>query len=168
MLDLGVDLNAWPWVWLGIAVVFAIIEVTILGGSFILLPFAASAFAASILGFYDAPIEAQWGMFVVGGGALWIGFYRWAKSFLRDNVLPPGVGADRLVGLIGVVTVPVTPFDTARLGRISVAGEIWGAIGGDDRPLSAGTRVRVVSMQGTRVIVEPIDSDVPETGEDHP
>ncbi len=168
MLDLGVDLNAWPWVWLFIAVAFAIIEVTVLGGSFVLLPFAVSGFAAAILGFYDAPIEAQWAIFVLGGGVLWVGFYRWAKSFLRDNVLPPGVGADRLVGMIGVVTVPITPYDTERLGRISVAGEVWGAISGNDVLLPTGSRVRVVSMQGTRVVVEPVDYDNLPSGEKRP
>ena len=158
MLDLGVDLNAWPWIWLFIAVSFTLIEVTLLGGSFVLLPFAVSAFVAALLGFYDVSIEVQWAVFVLGGAAIWVGFYRWAKRFLRDNVLPPGVGADRLVGMIAVVTVAVTPDDAERLGRISVAGEVWGATQ-RRRPLSAGTRVRITSIQGTRVIVEPIETD---------
>ena len=109
MLDLGLDLDIWPWVWLFVAVAFAIIELTILGGSFILLPFAVSAFFASILGFYDVSIEVQWAVFVFGGGLLWVGFYRWSKTFLRDHDLPPGVGAERLVGRTGVITVDVSP-----------------------------------------------------------
>ncbi len=168
MLDLGVDLNAWPWIWLFIAVSFTLIEVTLLGGSFVLLPFAVSAFIAALLGFYDVSIEVQWAVFVLGGAAMWIGFYKWAKRFLRDNALPPGVGADRLVGMVAVVTVAVTPDDTERLGRISVAGEVWGAIAQDDAMLSAGTRVRITSIQGTRVIVEPIETgDEPEMKEQH-
>ena len=66
MLDLGIDLNVWPWVWLFIAVLFSLIELTILGGSFVVLPFAVSAFAAALLGFYDVSIEVQWAVFVVG------------------------------------------------------------------------------------------------------
>lgn len=159
MLDLGVDLTLWPWIWLGIAVSFTLIEVTVLGGSFILLPFAVSAFAAAVLGFYDASIEVQWAVFVLGGGALWIGFYRWAKKFLRDNVLPPGVGADRLVGMVGVITVAIDPDDAERRGRISIAGEVWGASAIDDGPMPEGARVRVTSVQGTRVVVEPVESD---------
>ena len=50
MLDLGVDLNAWPWIWLFVAVAFTLTEVTVLGGSFVLLPFAVSAFVAALLG----------------------------------------------------------------------------------------------------------------------
>ena len=60
MLDLGIDLNLWPWVWLGVGVFFAVIELTVLAGSFVLLPFAISAFAAALLGFYDVAIEIQW------------------------------------------------------------------------------------------------------------
>lgn len=161
MLDLGVDLNAWPWVWLFIAVSFILIEITLLGGSFVLLPFGVSAFVAALLGFYDVAIEIQWAVFVLGGAILWIGFYRWAKTFLRENVLPPGVGADRLVGMVGVITVAVSPHDEQRAGRISVAGEVWGAITSHDEAVPQGTRVRVTSIQGTRVVVEPIEPSGP-------
>jgi membrane protein implicated in regulation of membrane protease activity len=164
MLDLGLDLNVWPWLWLFLAVVFALIELTVLGGSFVLLPFAVSAFVASLLGFYDVAIEIQWAVFLVGGGLLFLVLARWANSFLDENLLPPGVGADRLVGLIGVVTVPITPDDTGRLGRVSVDGETWGALAPDDEVLPAGTRVRIAAMQGTRVVVARIDVGEPPAG----
>jgi membrane protein implicated in regulation of membrane protease activity len=167
-LDLGIDLDVWPWVWLFVAVTFALLEVTLLGGSFILLPFAVSAFAASVLGFYDVSVEVQWAVFVLGGAVLWIGFYRWAKTFLRDHVLPPGVGAERLVGMTGTVTVAVTPDDSERRGRISVEGETWGVITNQEMPLSTGTKVRILSMQGARLVVEPIESDDARKGDDRP
>ena len=166
MLDLGVDPNLWPWVWLFIAVSFTLIEVTVLGGSFVLLPFAVSAFASAILGFYDVSIEIQWAVFVFGGAVLWVGFYRWARSFLRENVLPPGVGADRLVGMLGVITTDVTRDDAERRGRISVAGEVWGATAATEATLVAGTRVRITSLEGTRVVVEPIEDEAIHPKED--
>lgn len=166
MLDLGIDLDAWPWVWLFVAVTFTLLEVTLLGGSFILLPFAASAFVASLLGFYDVSVEVQWAVFVLGGAVLWIGFYRWAKTFLRDHVLPPGVGADRLVGMTGTVTVAVTPGDSERRGRISVEGETWGVVASHEMALSTGTRVRILSVQGARLVVEPIGTDNAHTRDD--
>ena len=103
MLDLGIDLNVWPWMWLGIGVVFAIIELTLLPGSFVILPFALSAFAASIAGFYDVSIEIQWLIFVVGGGVLWFVMYRYSRRWVDDNAIAPGVGAARLVGLSAIV-----------------------------------------------------------------
>jgi membrane-bound serine protease (ClpP class) len=155
VLDLGIDLNAWPWVWLGIAVFFAIIELTVLAGTFVLLPFSISAFAASLLGFYNAPIEVQWLMFAGGGAVLWVILYRYAKRFAGENEMSPGVGADRVVGLTAIVTATIDPDDTDRRGRVSVSGEVWGAL--SDTPLAKGSKVRVTSVNGTRVVVEPLD-----------
>ena len=164
MLDLGIDLNAWPWVWLGVAVVFAIVELTVLAGSFVLLPFAVSAFIASLLAFYDVAIEIQWAVFIFGGALLWVLAYRWAKRFVQDNEIAPGVGAERLVGLTGIVTTPIDPSDTDRRGRVTVDGEVWGALTEQDLLLPEGSRVRVTQMAGTRVVVEPLSPGTPGSG----
>lgn len=157
VLDLGIDLDVWPWVWLVIAVFFALIELTVLAGSFVLLPFAVSAFAASLLGFYDVSIELQWLAFIGGGAVLWVALYRYAQRFAGKNEMAPGVGADRLVGLTGIVTTRVDPDDTDRKGRVTIDGEVWGALS-NDCIIEPGTRVRVVQMHGTRVRVVAIDT----------
>ena len=156
VLDLGIDLNVWPWIWLGLAVVFALVELTFIGGTFVLLPFALSAFIAAILAFYDVPIEVQWATFVLGGALIFFLMYRWVRGFLDENELPGGVGAGRLVGETGVVTVDIEPGDTSRRGRVVVGSELWGALSKDDLHLAAGTRVRIAAVVGTRVVVEPI------------
>lgn len=167
VLDLGIELDVWPWIWLVVAVVFALVELAFIGGSFVLLPFAASAFVASILGFYDLSIELQWAVFVFGGGVAFAALYRWARGLMQTSVKPLGVGADRLVGLTGIVTAPILPDDTDRRGRITVAGEVWGAITDLDEVIGEGTRVRILSMQGTRVVVEPIAPDLTTPQEGH-
>lgn len=153
VLDLGIDLNAWPWMWLGIGVVFAIVELTLLPGSFVILPFALSAFAASIAGFYDVSIELQWVIFVVGGGVLWFIMFRFARRWVDDNQIAPGVGAGRLVGLTAIVTRTIDPDDSDRQGRVSVNGEVWGALTGADEVLESGARVTITEVNGTRVVV---------------
>ncbi len=160
VLDLGIDLNVWPWVWLVVAVLFALIELTVLGGSFVLLPFAGSAFVASILAFYDIRIEIQWAVFVFGGAALFTASIRWLRKFVNDNGTPPGVGADRLVGMTGIVTETISHDDVTRHGRVNISGEIWGALAIGARIIEPGTHVRITMVQGTRVIVEPIQSDI--------
>jgi membrane protein implicated in regulation of membrane protease activity len=162
-LDLGIDLDVWPWIWLVMAVAFALVELTFLGGSFVLLPFAASAFVASLLAFYDASVEVQWAVFVFGGGLAFVAMYRWARHNLLDE-LPRGVGADRLVGIIGTVTAEISPHDTDRHGRVAVDGEVWGALSDTATTLEVGARVRVVSMRGTRVVVEPVAQPPPQQG----
>ena len=163
MLDLGIDLNFWPWVWLGVAVFFALIELTVLAGSFVLLPFAVSALGAALLGFYDVAIEIQWLVFLGGGGVIWVVLYRYLKRFAGDNELQPGVGADRLIGLAGIVTSAIDPDDTERRGRISAHGDVWGATSENGRPLAKGAHVRIVSVTGTKVSVESTDVVPPTT-----
>lgn len=163
VLDLGIDLDVWPWIWLILAVVFALVELTFLGGTFVLLPFALSAFIAAILAFYEVPIEVQWATFVLGGTLVFFLLYRWVRGFLDQSELPSGVGAGRLVGETGVVTVDIEPGDTSRRGRVAVGSELWGALSKGDEPLTAGTRVRVSAVVGTRVVVEPVRPAQPDT-----
>jgi membrane protein implicated in regulation of membrane protease activity len=75
---------------------------------------------------------------------------------MRENTLEPGVGADRLVGLVGIVTVPISSVDTERRGRVTIDGEVWGAVTETPDDVASGTQVRVLSMKGTRVVVSPI------------
>jgi membrane protein implicated in regulation of membrane protease activity len=163
VLDLGIDLNLWPWIWLGIAMFFALIELTVLAGSFVLLPFAVSALAAALLGFYDVAIEIQWLVFAGGGALLWILLYRYARNFVGNNELEPGVGADRLIGLTGIVTTTIDPDDTERRGRVTAHGEVWGATSQNGSAIPVGTHVRIVAVSGTKVIVESTDVAPPAT-----
>jgi membrane protein implicated in regulation of membrane protease activity len=167
VLDLGIDLNLWPWVWLGVGVTFAIIELTVLAGAFVLLPFAVSAFAAALLGFYDVAIEIQWGVFIFGGGLLWILLYKRVIKFAGDNEMSLGVGADRLVGMTGIVTTTIDPDDTDRKGRVQVEGELWSALSSGRVKITESTKVRITEMHGTRVMVEALTnppSNTPPSG----
>jgi membrane protein implicated in regulation of membrane protease activity len=155
VLDLGIDLDVWPWIWLITAVVFALVELMVVGGSFIILPWAASAFVAAILAFYNVPIEIQWAVFVFGGAILFSFLYRWAQKFMKEHTMDPGVGADRLVGLTAIVTAPIIPDDTTRAGRVTIDGEVWGAVTDGTYRIDSGARVRVLAMKGTRVVVVP-------------
>lgn len=167
LFELGIDLDVWPWIWLGTAVLFAIVELVLVGGSFIILPWSASAFIASILAFYDAPMEAQWAVFVFGGAGFFVLLYRWAQRFMDESTMDPGVGADRLVGLTGIVTSAILTDDIGRAGRVSVDGESWGALNSGSVSIPAGSKVRILSMQGTRVVVEPVQSDMSAESEEH-
>jgi len=161
VLDLGIDLDVWPWVWLGVAIVFTIVELTALAGTFVLLPFAVSAFAASLAGFYDVSVEIQWAIFVIGGAALWFVFWKNVKRFVDENAMPEGVGADRLVGMTATVVNDIDPDDSDRRGRVKVVGEDWGALTEGPYRLPSGSKVKIIAMNGTRVMVEAITLETP-------
>lgn len=160
-MGLGVEIDLWPWVWLAVAVVFVLAELTVLGGSLIVLPFGVSAFLAALLAFGDVGVAVQWAVFV-GGGLLLFGiFWRYQSLVQQGNTLPPGVGAVRLVGLPATVTEDVDPADEAAHGQVVVNGERWFARTDGPDVLRAGTRVRVLEVEGTRVLVAA-DTDGPD------
>ena len=59
---------------------------------------------------------------------------------------------DALVGRVGTVTEAIEP-GTGR-GRVLVEGEDWRGMTLDERALPAGTKVSVVQVDGTQLVVE--------------
>ena len=75
---------------------------------------------------------------------------------LRSHRLPPQTGAEGMIGEIGRSRTTLTA-DVP--GQVDVHGEIWQAVSRD--PLPAGAPVRIVSMHGLTVVVEPLDDAAP-------
>lgn len=152
-MDLGLGDGLWPWVWLAVGIILIVLELTPSGGSLLIAPFGAAALLAAVIGFVGADVAVQW-VIAVGGGALILLVVQRYRALVHEGSrLPPGVGATRLVGLTGVVTRTVEPDDTTGVGTVLVTGETWHALTEDSEPLIAGTPVRVVSVEGTRVRV---------------
>lgn len=61
-------------------------------------------------------------------------------------------GVDALLGKTGYVTERIEP--GARPGRVLIEGEDWRGVGLDDSVLEPGTRVMVISVDGTTLTVE--------------
>ena len=126
--------------WLAVALVAAVIEVTVphFGCAFV----SAGAVAAAAAAYLGFGVPVQIGTFVV--------VMTVSIVALRQNLLArlagPGVPSrtDPLVGRHGQVTHDIDP--TLGTGRINVGGEDWAARSSE--PLSAGTRVRVVAADG--------------------
>lgn len=84
------------------------------------------------------------------------------RLVLRSRIWSPQTGVEELVREIGTVTMPVDGAGTR--GMIRVHGELWQAAA--DHPIAAGTRVRVLRVDGLTLYVEPVDArprnDTPE------
>jgi membrane protein implicated in regulation of membrane protease activity len=126
--------------WLAVALVAAVIEVTVphFGCAFI----SAGAVAAAAAAFLGFSVGAQIATFVV--------VMTLSLVALRANLLGRLAGGgvpsrtDTLVGRHGQVTHDIDP--TLGTGRINVGGEDWAAR--SHEPLAIGTKVRVVSADG--------------------
>lgn len=148
------DPEFWQWVWLGIAVVFALGEM-VNPGSFFLMPFAIGAGAAAVLSAVDAPVGVGWIVFVVVSIASLFALRPLARRLDEDEPVE-GIGAKRLIGEQGSVieTIPAG----GELGLVRVNREEWRAASVQGTALAAGTPVRVVEVRGTSVIVHPVPS----------
>lgn len=146
----------WAVIWLSAAAVFGIGEIMI-AGSFFLMPFAVGALAAAVSTFAGS-VLLSWLVFLgVSVGS----FFAMRPLARRLEINAPsvaGIGANRLVGAEGTVLAPI-PATAGDAGMVKVGSEEWRA---DSRPgvaVAAGSKVRIIEIQGTRLVVEPIGID---------
>ena len=123
-------------------------------GTFLLLPFGLGAAGAALLAFLGVSLAFQWLVFLVITGGAFAVLLPLQRRWSAEHVLPPGVGADRLVGETGSVleTIPSHPTDT---GVIRIGGEEWRAESESGSEIVKGAKVEIVSVRGTRAVVIP-------------
>lgn len=153
--------DPWPWLWGALALVAAAAGVVLrlrgVGG-----PRTAAACAVVTVAGLAAALSATAGAGPVvqattalgTGATLALVLFRWERLARRGSGLPPGVGGGRLVGATGVVRRPAAGPDTTALVR--VLGDDWGLRTEPEPPLRAGEEVRVVAVDGTRLVVERV------------
>ena len=146
------DPESWRWIWLVAAVVFGLGEMAT-PGSFFLAPFAIGAAAAAALAFADASAVFSWSAFVGVSLACLFALRPLARR-LDQQGASPGVGSRRLIGRPAFVLEAVTP---GGLGLVRIDQEEWRAATAAGRDIEVGERVVIVEMEGTKVIVTPVD-----------
>ncbi len=126
-------------------------------GVFLMIP-GTALLVAGILYIFDFPLLTQsvWGPILVGAitllsVAITIPYYMYLGKIHRPMTTIP----ESLTGEVGVVISPVIP-DTLK-GKVRVQSEIWSAR--SERPIPAGTRVRVRGGQGVAIWVDPVEAD---------
>ena len=126
--------------WLAVALVAAVIEVSLphFGCAFI----SAGAVAAAAAAFFGYSVPVQIGTFVFVMTVSLVAL----RANLLGRLAGPGVPSrtDPLVGRQGQVTHPIDP--ALGTGRINVGGEDWAAR--CTEPLPEGTKIRVVAADG--------------------
>jgi membrane protein implicated in regulation of membrane protease activity len=141
------------WLWLLVAVVFIVVEVTNL--AFFALFAAAGSVAAAIVSAASGPALLQVVVFAVvaiGGLLLLRRPLLSAFGHRRGGALKSGVAA--LVGQRATVVDRVDRLDrTDVAGRVHARGEDWPAITYDDQPCEPGQVVEVIDIDKTRLVV---------------
>lgn len=149
--------EAWRWIWLIAVFVFAVGEMAS-PGSFFLLPFAVGALAATVLAFADVGVTGEWIAFV----AITIASVAALRPIARRldlNANDHGVGSRRLIGQTALVLDEIP--GRHELGLVRVHREEWRAESLDGSTIPPGAAVRVAEVEGTRVLVVPIEEIAP-------
>lgn len=148
MFDLAVFGPYMIWVWLGLAVIFGVIEALTVGLTTIW--FAAGALCAMVMAILGLGIPLQIAVFFVVSIVL-VATTR--KIFV--NKLKTGsqkTNVETLIGQEGRVTSVIIPLNS---GRVEVKGQDWAAVAvGQNDLIPEGTVVVVKAIDGVKLVVD--------------
>ena len=138
-------------VWAAAIVVFAVVEAVTAG--LISIWFVAGSLGALVSAFVGASLTVQIVVFlVVSAAALAV-----TRPLVHKITTAPAIAtnADRVLGEIAKVTETIDNENAA--GAVYADGKTWTARSVDDTVIPAGSRVRVESMQGVKLLVKPAE-----------
>ena len=136
------------WIWLAFAAILVIGEIFTEG--FFLFCFGTGALVAAILALIGLGPAWQWIAFIIISGVLFLVARRFADRLTKKQ--PPGIGADRMIGKDAVVLESIDN-DSGR-GSVRVMKEEWKAESESGETIPKGTKVIVVRIDGTHLIVK--------------
>lgn len=136
-------------VWLVLLVLFSVWEAVTV--ALVSVWFAAGALAALICSAFTADLWCQVAVFLTVS-ALTLAVIR---PLARKHVLPHFVptNADRVIGRSAVVTQTVD--NLAATGTVLVGGMAWTARSENGAPISEGTSVKIIRIEGVKLFVTP-------------
>lgn len=136
--------------WLGAFIVFAIGEAVTVG--LVSVWFAVGSLAALFAAALGAGLWVQIAVFL-GVSALALALFKPLSSkFLKPK--QSATNADRVIGAAALVTETID--NTQAQGQVKVNGQVWSARSEQDVVIPAGTDVKVLRIEGVKVIVETV------------
>lgn len=137
------------WIWLAAAVIFLIIE--LLTPALLFICFVVGAVAAGGYSYFS-PYEYYWqiGIFLLVSISLIPPTRVLAKRLTKSSA--PKSNVDALIGKTGKVIKTIKSDDG---GQVQIGSEIW--IAGADRIIEKDIRIKVISVSGARLQVEPVE-----------
>ena len=142
---------SWWIFWLIVMVVMLIIEAATTALATVW--FAAGALVAMIMDLCGVPHNLQIIVMAAVSVVTFVICMIWIRPKLESlrRAKIQRTNADRLIGMEGVVIVPVNPVEGK--GQVKVEGQVWSAKA--ERAISEGTKVKVRAIEGVKLIVDP-------------
>ena len=141
-------------IWFILAALFIVGEIFTAG--FFILWFGVGAAAAGLCALLGLGPLWQWLVFVIASGVLVAVSRKFANRVTKEQ--PPGIGADRFVGMVGMVLEDIDNVNNT--GRVRMNKEEWRAESENDNVILKNTKVKVIKVEGTHLIIEPIKEGV--------
>lgn len=136
-------------IWIWIAVIAAAVVVELASMQLLSIWFAIGGVAALITSFITKNLAIQIVVFIVVSViALALIFPVVRKSLKKEHVK---TNADRYIGKLAVVTEEISNIDAK--GQVKVDNQIWSARSEDGNDLPVGTKVKVLRIEGVKLIV---------------
>jgi membrane protein implicated in regulation of membrane protease activity len=144
-------MNYWAIIWLVLMVVFIAMEAATV--QLVSTWFAVGALASMIVCLLGAEVWLQLVVFFTVSIVLLSLLFPMARKHLKPKLV--ATNADALVNRICVVTEDIDPVEG---GRVKLGDVTWSARA--DAVIPAGSLVKILRIQGTKVFVEQVEKEV--------
>lgn len=144
------------WVWLGVLVIFAIVEASTV--TLVSIWFVGGSLAALIAALLGAEIWLQVALFLAVSTILLISFRPLLKKFHQPKKVQTNAPAN--IGKLAIVTEAID--NLQGLGAVKLSGLTWTARSESGKGIEAGTVVCVKRIEGVKLFVEPAEVNVTE------
>ena len=141
-------------IWFGLLILFTIGEAVTVGLTSIW--FAAGSLGALICALLGGPLWLQIVLFIVISALCLSAIRPLARKYFDSKVEP--TNADRIIGNDAMVTEDIDNLQAT--GAVRIGGIVWSARSEHDTPITAGTLVRVLRIEGVKVYVEEVKEEV--------
>lgn len=137
-------------IWIGFAVFMLICEA--LTSQLVSIWFVLGATAAAVSCAFTDNILIQSLVFICVSFVSLLATRPFVKKITKST--HEKTNSDRTIGRIGIVTMDVV--NTKGVGQVNVDGKIWSAKSVDETEIKNGASVKVVAIEGVKLIVEVI------------
>jgi membrane protein implicated in regulation of membrane protease activity len=146
-------MNIWAIIWLILMVVFLIMEAATV--QLISTWFAVGSLAAMIVALLGGEVWLQILVFLTIAIVLLALLWPMARKHLKPKLV--ATNADALIGRVCLVTEAIDPLEG---GRVKVGDVTWTARVESGDIIPAGAHVKIMKIQGSKVIVEQVKKEV--------
>ena len=142
-------------IWLILMVIFLVVEAAC-AVHMVSIWFAAGALVAAIAAMLNASLWLQGTLFLVVSCVILALMWPFVKKFLNPRLQKTNI--DSIIGAEGLVTMDIDNL-TAH-GQVKLNGMEWTARSSSGDPIPTGTRIRVDRIEGVKVFVTPVRTEV--------